>query len=116
MYWRIRVPDDSQYGDGRFRWIIHDGDKVFCDDVHITGESFTNDSIIYTSLMKNEEFRKQFAERLRKLGTTSFSDENIEAVLGSGKWDEAGINEIESFLLNRKYTIEDLIENDILAK
>lgn len=113
MYWRVRLPDDSVYGDGRFRWIIHDGDNVFNKEVLITDEGFQNECFIFKSLMNNAQFRADLVKKLRELGTTSFSDENIKTVLHSGKWDEAGLSEIESFLLNRKYTIDDLIENDL---
>ena len=113
LYWRVRVPDDTAYGDGRFRWIIHDGDNVFNKEVLITSEGFMDESFIFRSLMNNAQFRADLVKKLRKLGTTSFSDENIKTVLHSGKWDEAGLSDIESFLLNRKHTIDDLIANDL---
>ena len=109
MYWRVKVPYDDSYGDGRFRWMLHDGDSVFNDEVRILGDWFTKDGTLYANLLQNEDFRNRFAARLEELGDTAFSEENIRSRLESGKWDEPELARIEQFLLERNTTIQEVI-------
>lgn len=113
--WCVKEPYDANYGDGRFRWIIHDGDTAFNDTVSIEDEDFVNDSVLISNLMKSNLFRKELAERLEELGKTSFSDENIERTLHSGKWDETQLATVEAFLLNQKNKMSEVI-TELLIK
>lgn len=108
MYWRVKEPYDDSYGDGRFRWMLHDGDYVFSDKVIIEDDWFKGESVLYMSLMENDDFRHRFAARLNELGKTAFSEENIRHHLESGKWDEPQTRQIEEFLLDRRSVIEEV--------
>lgn len=110
-YWRVKIPFDNSYGDGRFRWIIHDGDNVFNADYILDPYKNVDELDLPACLMKSSLFRKDLAKRLEELGNTSFSDENVEKILHSSKWDDPGLPDIESFLLNRKSAMLEVIKN-----
>ncbi|MBR4575125.1 MAG: CotH kinase family protein [Lachnospiraceae bacterium] len=108
-YWRAKIPYDNHYGDGRFRWIIHDGDNVFNDQITWEQEWFSESGDLVNGLLNSSLFRADLAKRIEELGQTSFSDQNIKQVLHSGKWDDPRLPEIESFLLNRKIRMAEAI-------
>ncbi len=113
MYWRVKKPFNSTYADGKYRWILHDEDQVFYDDIHIFSDKFREDNVIYNGLINNADFRHRFVSRLRELGTTCFSEENIKKHIRSGKWDEQGLDDIEDFFLNRRkeiYNVEKVLD------
>jgi len=107
-YWRVKVPFDEGYGDGRFRWILHDADWIFNDSTKFE-EGFITHFDLFDSLMENADFRQRFANRLEELHNTCFSEENILRHTRSGKWDEPGLEEAEQFLLGRFEALEPLI-------
>lgn len=109
MYWRVKEPNDDPGGDGRFRWMLHDGDYAFDSEISILSDWFLEESPLYRALMENDSFRQKFAERLTELGETAFSEENVKNHLESGKWDEPELEEAEKFLLNRKNVMKDVI-------
>ena len=49
------------------------------------------------------------AGRLRELGETAFSERNVKQHLESGKWDESELKKAEDYLLERKNTIQRVI-------
>lgn len=102
MYWRVKKPDGTRYRDGRFRWIIHDGDYVFNKDYELEDNKLLLDNPLYPALMNNDEFRQKLSDRLTELGDTIFSDENVEKTIGSGKWDEPELLEISEFFETRR--------------
>lgn len=115
MYWRVRDPDGLRYGDGRFRWILHDGDFAFgVIEKYTEDYTFLRKSVLYNGLMSNPYFRKRLYDRLTELGKTTFSDSSINKELTSGKWDEPEKKEIEEFLKSRKETMEKIINDETL--
>lgn len=115
MYWRVREMDNSPYGDGRFRWVLHDGDYAFSVNIKGIDDCVSLEkSDLYRGLMSNRNFRNRLYERLTKLGETTFSDSSINKELTSGKWDEAEMKEIEAFLASRKETIDKIISDETL--
>lgn len=106
MYWRVLKLDGSRYGDGKFRWIIHDEDLIFNTDSDISNISMIRGSTLYNGLMGNENFRKRFRDRLAELGETTFSDESVMKELSNAKWDEKQKEEIKEFFKTRKETVE----------
>ena len=115
MCWRVRKPDDSTFGDGRFRWVLHDGDNVFnAEKKGPTDNYFVKESVLYNGLIKNEVFREKLKNRMTELGNTAFSDYNVKKELTSDKWDEPEKEAIEEFFRVRKQKMEKIIrENDL---
>ena len=102
---RVREPDDSLYGDGRFRWILHDGDESFNLGVWATDISYVRESALYNNLMKNKDVKQRFIDRLVELGNTSFSENNIQKELNNPKWDEPEKQSIKYFFEKRRSEI-----------
>ena len=97
MYWRVKQPDGTGYGDGRFRWIIHDGDYVFNKDFKLENNKLLFDNPLFPALMNNEEFRQKLSDRLEELSSTVFSQENVKKVIETDKWDEPELSEFVEF-------------------
>lgn len=117
MCWRVRDPDDSEYGDGKIRWILHDGDDVFNSDRNgLSDNYFVRESVIYKGLMKNPDFRDRFAKRMIELGNTSFSDYNVKNELSKDKWDEPEKEAIEEFFRSRKQSMDKIINEINIQK
>ncbi len=96
--WRTREIEDSEYGDGRWRWVLYDLDD--CDMEHLdfygienmaelntfsvnrlyTGNAY-NESFMYVQLKQNEEFRRQFVLSFMDLVNNNFSEKAVEEVL-----------------------------------
>ncbi|MCR5592021.1 MAG: CotH kinase family protein [Lachnospiraceae bacterium] len=116
MCWRVRKPYDSGYGDGRFRFMLHDGDIIFNDVISIMDQDYIDGSPLLKGLMTNESFREKLSARLVELGNTSFSDAHIKEELSDEKWDEPEKELIAAFFETRKEKIlrfaEDLIDED----
>ena len=89
--------------------MLHDGDYVFDDKVQIFENWFIEQGPLYSNLIKNREFRRKLAGRLRELGETAFSERNVKQHLESGKWDESELKNAEDYLLERKNTIQTVI-------
>ena len=110
MCWRVRTPDDSLYGDGRFRWVLHDGDDVFDPDSSgLLDKHFMRESVLYKGLKENPDFRSRLADRMIELGNTSFSEQNVKYELDKDKWDESEKKSIEEFFGSRKQTMDEII-------
>ena len=112
MCWRVIVSDDSEYGDGKFRWIIHDGDTAFTPETSIMNNLMMKDGVLFNAIMSNTDFRHRFGERLIEMGKTTFSDENVQNELSDSKWDEFDKEEIRDFYKNRKSTVEMIFEEE----
>ncbi|MBQ7581844.1 MAG: CotH kinase family protein [Lachnospiraceae bacterium] len=97
--WHVREKDDSAYGDGRFRWILHDSDHIFDPSEDFQKNRFITESVLYANLMKNPEFRRQFSDRIRNLMETTFSNRRIASELET--WDDAGKAEVTDFFDGR---------------
>lgn len=111
MYWRVIEPDGTEYGDGKFRWIIHDTDLIFDPDSSISNDPIVRESVLYEGLMSNKAFRQRFTDRLIELGATTFSEENVNKELAKAKWNEPEIDEIRAFFRTRTQAIQRLVTN-----
>lgn len=80
--WKTREDEGSEFGDGRWRWMLFDVNSGGMDSV-------TNDSLLevlcgdamFFSLYQNEEFRRQFAERILYIGKEVLNAENCSRFL-----------------------------------
>ncbi len=73
--WRTRANDGSRYGDGKWRWMLFDinsSEMVLSDD---SLSRVLEEDRIFSSLYQNEEFRRQFTERLLYIGKDVFAPE-----------------------------------------
>ena len=111
MYYRVEKPYDNAYGDGRFRWILHDGDNVFNREVSLATPGRISEDGLYSGLLVNSEFRKSLSERIETLGKTTFSDKNLNRVFSDERWDEPEKEEIIDFFRTRKDTMNDFVQN-----
>lgn len=96
--WRVREPDGTEYGDGRWRWMLYDMDCIqfasltyydverkaainsFNQKMEFTGFAM-NEQTLYQGLKNNENFRKQFVLTFMDMVNVDFAYENVEAVL-----------------------------------
>ncbi len=111
MCWRVKEPYDNGYGDGKFRWMIHDGDIIFYDTVSMNIDA----SPLLRGLMRNDGFRDKLAARIRELGNTTFSEERIKQELADDRWDELQKRDIAAFFETRKEKMEKFAD-DIAGK
>ena len=111
--WRVRIPDGSRYGDGRFRWMLHDGDDVFVEGKTLKEIDDIQDSVLYKNLIKNVDFKNRLKQRFYELGDTTFSDENIRKELSKDKWDEPEIRIVKVFFMTHKETIKQMLDDGL---
>ena len=102
MCWRVRKPYDDGYADGRFRFMLHDGDFIFRDIISLADQEYIDRSPLLKSIMKNSSFRKKLAARILELGRTTFSDAHIKKELAKPEWDEPEKKMIDEFFKTRK--------------
>lgn len=76
--WRTRKNDGSFYGDGKWRWMLFDVNSAGMSGNYLTHNTLSHvlshDSMFF-SLYQNEDFRRQFAERLLYIGNETFAPE-----------------------------------------
>ena len=113
IVWRVYTPSGQGNTDGRFRWVLHDSDAVFRDNRQIGANEAIESSVLYTNLTKNADFRQKFKERIKELGETTFSEENIRRELESGKWDEPEKEQIAEFMKNRREEMNRIIDEEL---
>ncbi len=67
--WKTREDEGSEFGDGRWRWMLFDVNSGGMDSVEYDSllEVLCDDEMFF-SLYQNEEFRRQFAERILYIG------------------------------------------------
>jgi len=101
-FWRVREPDGSPYGDGRWRMIIWDFDGAARDDgptagrndardmiersIDPQGSQFHNDpsrTAMLRGLLHHTEIRNRFINRLADHMNTMFSEERITEIVES---------------------------------
>ncbi len=93
--WRVRDPDGSEYGDGRWRWMLYDMNCIefgestyygveskaqinsFSQEMQYTGTSY-NKLPMYKGLKANKSFCNQFVLTFMDMANVNFSKENIE--------------------------------------
>ena len=75
--WRTREDEGSEFGDGRWRWMLYDVNSGGMDVIEYDSilEVLYDDGM-FCSLYYNEEFRRRFAERILYIGREVLSAEN----------------------------------------
>lgn len=95
--WRVREPDGTEYGDGRFRWMLYDMDCIefasltyygverkaainsFNQIMEFTGVAM-NEHTLYKGLKNNDKFCRQFVLTFMDMANVNFAYENVERV------------------------------------
>lgn len=76
--WRVKKKESSEYGDGKWRWMLFDlnspGFDICFDPIEYTME---NDGM-FKNLMTNNTFRTQLLQRIREIANANFSPEIME--------------------------------------
>lgn len=82
--WRVRNNDGSRYGDEKWRWMLFDVNSGGLSSNFLFDDTLsyvlTVDNV-FSALYKNENFRRQFAERLLYIGNEVFAPENCNLFL-----------------------------------
>lgn len=80
--WKTREDEGSEYGDGRWRWMLYDVNSAQMDAiVYDSLYEVLCDDEMFRSLYQNEEFRRQFAERILYIGRDLLNAENCTQFL-----------------------------------
>lgn len=79
--WRVRNPSfDSQYHDGRWRWLLFDcNSRAMHDAKHETLQYVIEADSLFASLWKNDSFREAFARKILYIGNNLLSDQKMDA-------------------------------------
>lgn len=134
--WRVCDTGDTEYEDGRWRWMLFDvnsgGLSAYLTDADTILDTM-NMSAMFYNLCQNDNFKKQFTITLMDLVNTSFASENADAVISDyialmkeplnmhykrffgseNSIDFLGaVADIQSFLDNRKPYIVQYLKND----
>ncbi len=132
--WRSRNISDQSYEDGKWRWMLFDVNSAsmksgYCDSDYIYENR--KDSKMFDSLCENEEFKRQFSERIIELTNTIFEkglvnqkiteyvelmdkpmEKHFQRFFGtSNDLFHSGIEEIRYFFDEREPYIAETIEN-----
>ena len=88
--WRTAEPDNTEYGDCRWRWMVFDLDDSLQEDSN-TSRTWIEDSALLNepvvqSLMANEGFIKQFCISFMDIANTIYSYERVQEELR--RWEE----------------------------
>lgn len=86
--WRTRNIVDDEYGDGRWRWILYDTDAsagMIPDRTVASVDSFSGgnwgtppmEDLLFSSLIQNEEFKRQFAESFIEIAQNNFESSHV---------------------------------------
>ena len=125
--WRVRVPENDAYGDGRWRWVLYDTEQsssLFGKETTAYSYPSFSSAIqkdpLFASVIRNPVFYRRFAEKIRALSTETFAPEAVKTALSvfadaykpymanyykrfgdtSGAWNY-NINGIQTFFANR---------------
>lgn len=82
--WKTReMEGGSGFGDGRWRWMLFDVNSAGMDDIEYDSlyEVLHHEGDMFQSFYQNEEFRRQFAERICYIGKELLSGENCRQFL-----------------------------------
>ncbi len=110
LSWRTIEPENSLYGDCKWRWLVYDIDHaatyVEPDSVDFSEFSIISDNRFYWALRTSEHFRKQFVLTAMDLINTNFKLENVNKVLA--KWGLDSTYADSFFVKRPQYMIESL--------
>lgn len=125
LLWRTIEPENGEYGDTKWRWIIYDVEPIeslrleyYGFDARAEINTFThpqdwtgfimNENSIFQGLKECEPFRKQFVLTFLDIANVNFAPENVEPLLSRYGLD---MTWLESFFLKRfDFIVEDLGE------
>lgn len=123
--WRVREPEGTEYGDGRWRWLLYDMDSLdfaslayygverkaainsFNQKMEFTGSAI-NEHTLYKGLKGNEKFCRQFVLTFMDMVNVDFTYENVEL-----QFEKFGIDmdKYGSFFVRRaEYIVPDMAE------
>lgn len=98
LLWRTRTDEGTEYGDGRWRWMLYDMDSIewevtpfydaeylyelntFAQPMESTGQAL-DEHPIFEALRYNEIFRKQFVLTFMDMANTCFAPDRVEMEL-----------------------------------
>ena len=83
IQWRARNPEDSAYGDTRWRPALYDLNKetVLVEYTANTLNRMKRKDPVLKRLLKNKEFTQKFYSRLKTLAEEVFTEERLEEAL-----------------------------------
>lgn len=119
--WRCRKETDSEYGDGRWRWLLYDlDDTASLDegmntadvDSFLYGNWWTDtgplvDDRLFASLIKNDEFKKLFVESMMDMINNNFRYEDVSGKL----WEMAEKYRVQDIQSQARFRGEHELEN-----
>ena len=87
--WRTREPENSRYGDTKWRWMLFDvnsgglatDSNTFVEDD--TLQMVLESDSLFASLFQNKEFQKKFADRILYIGKTLLSEDQCTPFIDS---------------------------------
>lgn len=84
--WKVSEVDESNpYADGKWRWVMFDTEfstgLTYSTSVDYDSISYAMNNSLFTALMKNEEFRKQFTLTLSDLMNENFAYDRVQSVV-----------------------------------
>lgn len=78
--WRCIVPEESGFGDGKWRYMLYDMDSpglLPSDISRDTIEASLTESAFFRSLYQNEDFRRELGETILRIGTEVLSAQRV---------------------------------------
>lgn len=79
--WRSVYVSDAEYGDNKWRWVIYDVNiENAMENTSIELDSLANaveKSPMFSSLLENEDFKRQFCIRLMDIGNVTYAPERV---------------------------------------
>lgn len=109
--WRVKIPTDDVYGDGKWRWLLYDLDEscgMITEMNSASADSFIDghweinpltDDILFSSLIKNKEFKARFIHSFEEMAEKNFNYESVHKKLSglSSRCKAADIKSQERF-------------------
>ncbi len=135
--WRVRTPENNNFGDGKWRWILYDTEyssTLYNEEAtSYTYNSFSktleNDPL-FASAMKNSDFQNKFAEKINYLSENTFAPDKAIAEVdrlaalykpfmsdyykrfGRTPWEwNSCIDNLKTFFQKRPQFISDAVQN-----
>ena len=109
--WRTIEPDDSIYGDCKWRWLVYDLDhatsEMARDNSDFRSFMLINSNRFYMALRTDEEFCRQFVLTAMDMMNSIFLTENVEKVLN--EWGEDLSYGSDYFLERPEYMKQSLV-------
>lgn len=120
--WRTRKVENTEYGDGKWRWVLYDLDDCDGDAFNLefyglddmakmntftirrrySGNSY-HDSYMYMQLRKNKTFCRQFVSSFMDMVNENFSEKNVEKIFS--EYGGAAEHRNGFFLKRKQYMI-----------